>query len=196
MRKRVIIFGLAFIMLFSLLMFTGCSEYSGREIEVDGWTLFRFRQSGQVNIISANSESLVVDGVLYIPSRIGRYNIHGFGRWQPTGWYGGIDHYFRISESLEVERVVLAAELHVGRYFWGDDWRYQGNVFRIAYIELLCKTFERVSFIGRSEKRRYVIIPDGTSCLFFDNFKGLHYSGMFYVITRFIEKSEWLANQN
>jgi len=186
MRKRVTIFGLAFIMLFSLLMFTGCSEYSGREIEVDGWTLFRFRQSGQVNIISANCESLVADGVLYIPSRIGRYNIHGFGRHEPIFWYGSRDHHFRIDEKLEVERVVLAAALHINHFI--------GNIGFATYVELLCNTFERIVNLPWQEERLF-IIPDGSSQTFYDRFKTMHYSGEFYFMRfYFIEKTDWLTS--
>jgi|GEM_PF-6677971 len=56
-----------------LLCVVGCA---GLEMEVDGWTLNR--REGRTTIIAA-AESLVEDGVLFVPNRIGRHNIVGFG---------------------------------------------------------------------------------------------------------------------
>jgi len=195
MKKRILTIGLAIIMVFAVLAFGGCSEYSGREIEVDGWTLFRFTQSRKVNIISANCESLVVDGVLYIPSRIGGHDIHGFGRWSHAPW-PGMEHFFTMTkrgengwpvQALEVRKIVLAKELSVGRLFWSGRGAWAGAVENVRYIEFLCNTFERIDFIGQSEERRFIILPDGSTQNFRDRFGNN---------PTVIEKSYWLANQN
>jgi len=71
--KTSLVLALALVLILCVGLLTGCgNEHSGRKIEVDGWTLFRFRQSGQVNILSANCTQLGIGGfMLTLPTTVG-----------------------------------------------------------------------------------------------------------------------------
>jgi hypothetical protein len=120
LKKLTAILSLFCMLLGTLLIATGCSH--GKTIKVDGWTLYRFNGEyntvrGRVNIISADSESLAVDGVLTIPAKIGKYNIYGFGR--PGRSFGESYKKFSISQEAvtDLERIVVAAELYIDSSF-------------------------------------------------------------------------------
>ena len=156
------------VLMMSSFVFVGCGEHTfGREIEVDGWTLFSPTFTRNVYILSANCESLVVDGVLHIPSRIGRHNIHGFGRMTHSSLWGGGDRIFRIDAEVSVEKIVLARELYVDRFFWEHS-----NIRDIKYIEFQSRTFERVVRLGyiNSNFVTTLIIPDGSKQAFINKF--------------------------
>ncbi len=157
-------------------------------------TLFRYKgnyntERGRVNIISANSESLVVDGVLNIPAKIGKYDIYGFGKPAPFVSMGKT--YFSIAESLEVERIVLAAELHVDYGFWGRGF---GNSIPkiVNYVEFLSSDFTRIDGVFRSDNEGVTyIIPDDSMEIFIKKFgeEGLS----FFTV---VEKSKYLEDKN
>lgn len=124
MIKKLIGLTVIAIMLFGVFGLSGCSN--GRTFDVDGWTLFRYNGNygttprGTVNIVSANSESLVVDGVLNIPAKIGKYNIHGFGR-PGNGMFGsdsGADFGINTGLVEGIERIVIAEEIYIGESFY------------------------------------------------------------------------------
>jgi hypothetical protein len=188
-RIAVVALFTASIMLCVVFGFTGCSN--GKRFKVDGWTLFQYNGhmkawselKGQVNIISADDESLVVDGVLNIPSKIGKYTITGFG--QPQYMVTGPSWDFTINENLEVNHIVLAEELQVNELFFGGGINSVGR--RVKYIEFLSDTFENIAEFYKST--RIFIIPDGSTQNFIDRFSNHPYM-------TFMEKSEWLATQS
>lgn len=162
MTKKLLVLVLVIIMTLGIFGLMGC-ENAGNEIEVDGWTLFQFgsgsNKKGQVNILSAD-ESLVVDGILHVPAKIGIYDIYGFGT---LGKMFAPESYFTISSN--VERIVLSAELHVGDLFWGNSGYFDTIMTEgssVKYVEFCSETFERVNSFW-SNRELIIIIPDGST---------------------------------
>ena len=186
-KKVVVIAMAATMMLCTMLTMAGCSN--GRTIEVDGWTLFEYNGSynterGRVNIISANRESLVVDGVLTMPAKIGKYNIYGFGGPGP-GMYWSHPGAFEINADLKVEHIVFAAELHVD---FGFSWGTFGE--NLKYVEFLSDTFDKISSFGGGIYT--YIIPDDSTQNFIDRLESRYGSSEYY---NFIEKTKFLEDK-
>ena len=142
--KLIITLGLIAILATFTVMFTGCINHAneGRYFDVDGWTLFQFNRSNRpwsrrVNIVHLNNQSLVVDGVLTIPTRVGNHDIWGFG--------GGM-RYPSFYPGQGVTKIIVPKELNVNRSFWaGSSLEFLPN---LRYVEFLCDTFERIDLWG------------------------------------------------
>lgn len=196
LKKIVVLLMTAIMTLGTMFMAAGCSN--GKTFDVDGWTLFRYNgnfntERGRVNIVRANSESLVVDGVLTIPAKIGKYEIYGFGGPGPGMYWSG-PGVFKINLDIVegIERIVIAAELHVDEGFWGISLSRNSIFDSVKYVEFLCNDFVRIESVFRSGNEGIIyIIPDGSMENFIERF-GEANSEFFTVI----EKSKYLEDKN
>lgn len=173
----------------------GCADNTGQIIEADGWTLFRYAQmnmmgcqnyGGRINIISADCPSLLDDDVLYIPARIGRHNIHGFGR-HGGGFYGASQAEFWITFNQSISRIVIAANLHIGRLFWEGLPSIQ-YTNELQFIEFRCNSFDKTTNIYIATNLTF-IIPNNSTRQFLYKF-----GDYLYGIT-IIEKGDFLENK-
>lgn len=170
---------------------SGCPDRSqqGRTFEVDGWTLFQFNRSNTprsrlVNLVSLDDPSLIENGVLTIPTRVGRHNINGFGAGGP--------YWLRFNPGQGVEKIVVPAGISISHNFW-DMRRYIQAPRTLPYIELLCDTFELINPLGGGGHVPFtIIIPDGSTQNLLDRFYELGTSTDRYT---FIEKSLWQQTQ-
>ncbi len=77
--KVIVCFFGAAMLLFSACTAEECGSGKGKSIEVDGWRLWQYSSNRQVNIIALIDETKIVDGVLTIPTKVGKYTITSFG---------------------------------------------------------------------------------------------------------------------
>ena len=177
----------------------------GRTFEVGGWTLFQFNRSNRpwsrhVWITSLNDYSLIDNGVLTIPARIGGHNIQGFGEAGASGWRAG----------FYTQKVVVPAEVPITSIFWvmdtarGSPGNWERG--RVRYVELLSSTFENIDFGNTVEFWRYIyrpsqeplprenvkliIIPDGSTQKFIARINEQGHTNLSTLIN-FIEKSQF-----
>jgi len=184
-RKIVILIfmvSLLFI-LFGMDMPVACHA-RGRVIERDDWRIWQFTYgSRHTTLLGLNDRSLIVDGVLTIPTRVGTRNIHGFGAALAGSFNPGPG----------VRKIVVPAELRVGDGFW--NMRRISNV-NVRYVEFLCNVFTNINMRGGSQFEEYrftIIIPDGSTQNFIDRFISPTTPQGWYT---FYEKSYFLENQN
>jgi len=115
--RKISFYLMAVLLLFTVIVGTGmdmCPDpaFEGRTFEVEGWTLFQFNRSNrawsrEVRLIGLNDPSLVVDGVLALPIRVGRHNIDGISAALAGNFNPGPG----------VRKIVVPAELRVGGGF-------------------------------------------------------------------------------
>jgi|GEM_PF-1829674 len=159
----------------------------GRTFDAEGWTLFQFNRSNRpwsrhVWITSLNDYSLIKEGVLTIPARIGGHNIQGFGEAGASGWRAG----------FYTQKVVVPAEVPVTSIFWamgtarGSPGNWEHNIPR--YVELLSSTFENVDLWGGGIFGETIIIPDGSTQNFIDRIESFNFTVSRFT---FIEKSQF-----
>jgi len=220
-RAIIGVFFLIVLIICGIGAYRSCVPAKPKMIELKGWTLAKLKD-GTVNIVSADSEALVENGVLNIPAFIGKYKITGFGApsyWSGIGMLGSQKGglAFTMNEELKVERVVIAAELKVDDYFWGhfSVVRGFGGVFKLGhtplYIEFLNSDLEEISFGGKYNEEDVIkfIVPDGALLNYVEAKRGKFeeepaYRSPYYEeelarlnawLDKFIEKSKFLEEQ-
>jgi len=192
--KRIVLVLLAIVFVFAASGYvTMCPDRSreGNYFDVDGWTLFQFNRSSQpwsrrVNIRGLVDNTLVVDGVLTIPTRIGRHDIFGFDFFFNPGFY--------------TEKIVVPIGITIDANFWSMT-QVLHITERMPHVEFLCNTFESIMVTPNSPWWRYplvyhsrfIIIPDGSTQNFISRMESL---GSNPRTINFIEKSTFLEVQN
>jgi len=173
MIKRKFSVMLAVVLMFVMLMAVGCVDLASCNenprfgisiITTERWTLARYNNINRFNIVSADCETLVVDGVLKIPSMIAGHEIHGFGTQGGTYYGGPMRTFFSINFNLEIEKIVLAAELHIDNKFFGNAHSQNeiAGLDNSPYIQLLATTFERIQPLSLLWGYT-IIIPTGSA---------------------------------
>jgi len=206
--KTLVVFLVVSLLVISSSFFVACTRggQRGRAFEVDGWNLWQFSRSRQINVVALMDDSLVVDGVLTIPTRVGRYNITSFG-----------GTYYGFVVGLEARKIVIPPEIVVNFTFWmmsSGRWEDRPSgvgrdqiPHNVRYVELLCESFENINELGSwavsslvsndgsiiyLSDAGTVIIPNGSSRNFSVKLISLNLSPERF---NFIEKSQWLKTQ-
>jgi len=169
----------------AIFVVSGCRpQREDREFEIDGWTLFQFGNTGNVHIVALHDESIVIDGVLTIPTQIGGYTIYSFGAIYGL-WVTG----------CEATKIVVPPEIRVNAAFWMMQGGPEGERVRphmppltsVKYVKLMCGSFDNISdILGAS--RFVLIIPNGSSPVFEYKFITVNTPEGRYTI---IEKEQW-----
>jgi len=176
--KKFIVPLLVIILLFMLIgadMPIACHA-RGRVIERDDWRLWQFTYgSRHTTLLGLNDRSLIIDGVLTIPTRVGARNIHGFG----AALAGSFD------PGPGVYKIVIPAELIVGGGVWG--MYFISPRPNVRYVELLCDIFDNI-FLAGGGMLYTIIIPDGSTQNFYNRIRSLNFDPSGF---NFIEKSNF-----
>jgi len=174
-RKIVILIftvSLLFI-LFGMDMPIACHA-RGRVIERDDWRLWQFTYgSRNTTLLGLNDRSLIVDGVMTLPIRVGRRNIDGIG-----SALGGA-----FNPGPGVDKIVIPVGLRVGSGLWS-----MSHSNRPRYIELLCDTFDNIFLDGGGGRFFIIILPDGSTQNFYNRIRRFNRDPSAYT---FIEKSQF-----
>jgi len=143
----LVIILIAIVLIAAGFMGVGCTRRAlrGTDFEVSGWQLFRYNrssepQSRQIAIRALRNKSLIKDGVLTIPTQVGRYRIDRL----ESLW---------VSDSNTLVMLVVPAEIILRPSAQGLQG---GREFR--YVEFLCGVFEKIYSFSANN----IIIPDGT----------------------------------
>ena len=198
--KRFLRIGMVVVLTFIMSFVAGgClvdREFRGRFIETEQWQLFRFNNDrSSYRIVRLNDQSLIVDGVLTIPSYVGNRRITGFGGVDQND---GRETIFNSRAREVLHKIIIPTRIVVSASFYDGWWGQLGDIFQhdnrvIAnYIELLCYTGEYVTFAFGAHRYTF-IIPNGTREVYIAGMvqRGFQPSGM-----TLIERSEWEEKQN
>ena len=151
--KRFLRVGMVVVLTFIMSFVAGgClvdREFRGRFIETEQWQLFRFNNDrSSYRIVRLNDPSLIVDGVLTIPSYVGNRRITGFGGIEQT-----LAESIHFRHGQDVNKIVIPAGVAIDVNFWGTDDRSSprpGQNWHARYVELLCPTGELITFEATS----------------------------------------------
>jgi len=128
----------------------------GREFDSGGFTLFRHFFGGHTYIISVNDQSLVEDGVLVIPTRVGARRISALG----GDWRS-------FSLNVDAERIVIPAEITLSRGFWEMERSRDREERTVRYVEFLCNDISNLT-LGVGIWDYTLIISDGSTRILTD----------------------------
>ena len=177
--KTSLVLALTTVMLFSMLVFSGCFN---QPFSVDGWEVWH-AGDGEVALIRAQTSSHVIDGVMTIPTHVGQYRVARLG-FLDINFLEPLGTPVHFDVGPATTKIVIPAGIIVDGLFWSGG----GGRANVRYVELLSKTAEEITLgtRGHTPQHRTVIIPNGT--------REFYRMPSMFSIT-FIERTQWEEKQ-
>jgi len=187
--KKILFLSMTLVVCLPAFVFGACDPDRDIWVVDEQWNYYRLRRGRDgVALVHLNDESLIVDGVLTIPTTLGRYNVVALRGRDPGNPWAAMSTPFCAGSA---NKIIIPEGIAVRGLFWSDRTP--------LVIEFLAEVPDERSYFTRGLSswgdftgKRTMVVPDGSRAAYIARIHG----EIIDWTLRIIEKSEYLQEIN